>query len=59
METDNDNDVNPSRIMADFVKCENTKEVIKKLLSSDVAKEGVDHNLYPISKSPFKKLANL
>jgi hypothetical protein len=51
METEDDKQINPSRFMADFVKCENTKEVIKKLLASEVAKEGVDHNLYPLSKS--------
>ena len=50
MESEDERAINPTKYMADYVKCENTNEVIKKLLTSDVAKQGVDHNLYPISK---------
>ena len=50
METEGDINVNPTRFLADFVSCQNTKEVIDKLLSSEIAKLGVEHNLYPISK---------
>lgn len=50
MESEDERSINPTKYMADYVKCENTSEVIKKLLTSNVAKHGVDHNLYPISK---------
>ena len=53
METE-DKTINPTRFLANFVKCEFTAELIQKLLSSKVAKLGVEHNLYPISKFNFK-----
>ena len=49
METD-DKNINPTRFLADFINCQSTKEVIDKLLSSEIAKSGVEHSLYPISK---------
>ena len=50
METEDDKVINPTRFLAKFVESQSTKEVIEKLLSSQVAKIGSDHNLYPISK---------
>ena len=50
METEDTKNINPTRLLANFVEYENTNEVIQKLLKSEAAKAGVDHNLYPISK---------
>ena len=50
METEDLTKINPSTWLADYVKCDNKKSIVEKLLASDVAKDGVDHNLYPISK---------
>jgi hypothetical protein len=50
METEEDKSINPTRFLAKFVESQTTKEVIEKLLNSEVAKTGSDHNLYPISK---------
>ena len=50
METEEEKTINPTRFLANFIKCESTAELVQGLLSSKVAKLGVDHNLYPISK---------
>ena len=44
METEDEKTINPTRFLANFVKCELTAELIQKLLSSKVAKMGVEHN---------------
>ena len=50
METEDLSKINPSTWLADYVKCKNRKQIVDNLLASEVAKKGVDHNIYPMSK---------
>ena len=52
---DDDNElINPSRYVAEFLAHDNLKETIDKLITSDNAKEAVNVNFYPIGNFNLK-----
>ena len=47
---DGENQTNPLSEVANFVRCENIMETVKKLLKSPDAEIAVNANFYPIGK---------